>query len=196
MAALTKTKQRRYSEKEYFALEEKAEFRSEFDNGQITAMAGGSLRHAQITANIGRKFGNQVSDNCTALTTDIKVGVESYRKFYYPDVLVICGKPEFFNKRNDTITNPVLIVEVLSDNTEAKDRGEKMLAYRTLETLREYVLVSQSKAIVEQYTKNGDGNWIHKATIGLKGLVKLESIEVEMSLEEIFQRIEFEEETV
>jgi Uma2 family endonuclease len=196
MAALRKTKQKKYSEEEYLALEEKAEFRSEFDMGQIVAMAGGSLRHVQITANLGRKIGNKVSDNCTALTTDIKVWVENYSKFYYPDILVICGKPEFYKKRDDTITNPLLIVEVLSDSTEAKDRGEKMLAYRTLEKLREYVLVSQAKAIVEQYTKDAEGNWIHKATIGLKSIVKLESIEVEMSLEEIYQRIEFEEETV
>jgi Uma2 family endonuclease len=89
-----------------------------------------------------------------------------------------------------------LIVEVLSDSTEARDRGEKLLAYRTLESLREYVLVSQAKAIVEQYTKDVQENWIHKATIGVKSKVRLESIEVELSLEEIYQRIDFEEETV
>lgn len=104
--------------------------------------------------------------------------------------MVICGEPIFYRKRNDTIVNPVLIVEVLSDSTEAKDRGEKMLAYRTLESLREYVLVLQSKAIAEQFTKNADGNWMHRATIGLKSIVKFESIEVEMTLSEIYQRIE------
>lgn len=155
MSALTKKK--KYSVEEYLALEEKAEFRSEFDNGEITARAGGSINHAQIIANLGRNIGNKVSENCRALTTDIKVRVENYRKFYYPDVLIICGKPEFYEKRKDTITNPVLIVEVLSDSTEAKDRGEKMLAYRTLESLQEYVLVSQNRPIVEQYTKTTDG---------------------------------------
>lgn len=83
-----------------------------------------------------------------------------------------------------------MIVEVLSDSTEAGDRGEKMLTYRTLESLREYVLASQNKAIVEQYTKNGEGSWIHNATIGLKSVVKFESVKVELTLDEIYQRVE------
>ena len=82
-----------------------------------------------------------------------------------------------------------MIIEVLSDSTEAKDRGEKMLAYRSLESLEEYVLVSQDKAIVEQYTKTEEGNWLHKATIGLNSLVKFVSIGVELELEEIYQRV-------
>lgn len=191
--ALKAKKDKIYTPEEYLALEEKAEFRSEFDNGLVTAMAGGSLNHAQITANISRNIGNKISKECTALTTDVKVRVENYRKFYYPDVLIICGKAEFYEKRKDTIINPILIVEVLSDSTEAKDRGEKMLAYRTLESLREYVLVSQDKAVVEQYIKNADGTWIHKATIGLKSLVNFESINVELEIEEIYARVEFEE---
>lgn len=190
------TKKQKYTPEEYLALEENAEFRSEYDNGEIVAMSGGSLNHAQITANLGRNIGNKISEKCTALTTDVKVRVEKYQKFYYPDVLIICNKPTFYQKRNDTIINPVLIVEVLSKSTEAKDRGEKMLAYRTLESLQEYILVSQSRPIVEQYTKNADGNWIHKATIGLKSVVKFDSIEVELSLEEIYQRVEFEEENL
>lgn len=188
MTALAKRK--KYTPEEYLALEEKAEYRSEFDDGIITAMAGGTLNHAQITNNLGRHIGNKILDKCAVLTTDVKVRVEDYRKFYYPDVLVICGEPIFYQKRKDTVINPILIVEVLSDSTEAKDRGEKMLAYRTLESLREYVLVSQEKAIVEQYSKSADGNWIHKATIGLKSGVKFESISVELTLGEIYQRVE------
>lgn len=192
MAALTK----RYTPEEYLALEEKAEYRSEYDNGEILAMSGGSFNHARIIGNINRALGVKLDSHCESVTTDVKVQVENYRKFYYPDVLVVCGRPVFYEKRNDTITNPVLIVEVLSDSTEAKDRGEKMLAYRTLDSLQEYILVSQSKPIVEQYTKTADGNWIHKATIGLKSAVRFESVEVELSLEEIYQRVEFEEENL
>jgi len=187
MSALTKKK--KYTPEEYLALEEKAEFRSEYDDGVITARSGGSLSHAQIISNLGRNIGNRISERCTALTNDIKVNVETFQKFYYPDVLVICGEPEFYNKRNDTVINPILIIEVLSKSTEASDRGEKMLAYRSLESLREYVLVSQDKSVVEQYIKNADGNWIHKATIGLNSKVRFESIEVELTLEEIYQRI-------
>lgn len=194
MSALTKKK--KYSVEEYLALEEKADYRSEYDNGEIVAMAGGSLNHARITKNISRLFDEKLNQSCESFTADVKIQVENYRKFYYPDVLIICGKPEFYEKRNDTLTNPVLIVEVLSDSTEAKDRGEKLLPYRTLDSLQEYILVSQIRPIIEQYTKNADGNWIHKATIGLKSAVRFESVEVELSLEEIYQRVEFEEENL
>lgn len=191
--ALKVKKSKFYSPEEYLALEEKAEFRSEFDDGAIVAMAGGSFNHARITNNIDRSIADKLDKSCESMTNDMKVQVENYRKFYYPDVLVICGKPEFYEKRKDTIVNPILIVEVLSDTTEAKDHGEKMLAYRTLESLREYVLVSQDKAVVEQYIKNADGDWIHKATIGLKTIVKFESINVEVEIEELYARVEFEE---
>jgi Uma2 family endonuclease len=187
--SLEAKKEKFYTPEEYLALEDKAEFRSEYDDGVITAMAGGSLNHARITKNVSRLLDEQLSDGCESFTTDVKIQVESYRKFYYPDVFVICGEPIFYQKRTDTIVNPILIVEVLFGSTEAKDGGEKMLAYRTLESLREYVLVSQEKAVVEQYTKNTDGNWIHKATIGLNSGVNFESIEVELTLEEIYQRV-------
>lgn len=188
--ALKAKKQKRYTPEEYLALEEKAEYRSEYDDGEIVAMAGGSLNHARIIGNIDRGFGEKLGKNCESITTEVKIRVESYRKFYYPGVFIFCGEPIFYQKRNDTIVNPTLIVEVLSDSTEAKDRGEKMLAYRTLESLREYVLVSQDKPTVEQYIKIADGNWIHKATIGLKSVIKFESIGIELTLEEIYQRVE------
>lgn len=191
--ALKVKKSKFYSPEEYLALEEKAEFRSEFDDGAIVAMAGGTANHVRITNNIDRSIAGKLDKSCESMTNDMKVQIENYRKFYYPDVLVICGKPEFYEKRKDTIVNPILIFEVLSDTTEAKDRGEKMLAYRTLESLREYVLVSQDKAVVEQYIKNADGDWIHKATIGLKSIVKFESINVEVEIEELYARVEFEE---
>ncbi len=187
--SLKATKQKRYTPEEYLALEEKAEFRSEFEDGVVTAMAGATLDHARITNNIDRAFGGKLKESCESVTSEVQIRVENYRKFYYPDVIVICGEPQYYEKRNDTITNPILIVEVLSDSTEAKDRGEKMLAYRTLESLQEYVLVSQDKAVVEQYTKNANGDWIHKATIGIQSRVYFESIAVELSLEEIYQRV-------
>ena len=144
MSALPEKK--KYTPDEYLALEEKADYRSEFENGAIVAMAGGSLNHARIIRNVDRAFGRKIKKDCESLTTDVKVRVENYRKFYYPDVLVICGEPQFYQQRDDTITNPILIVEVLSDSTEAKDRGEKFAAYQTLESLQEYILVSQDKA--------------------------------------------------
>lgn len=185
-------KRKKYTPEEYLALEEQAEFRSEYENGLIVAMAGGSLNHAQITANLGRNIGNKISERCTTLTTDIKVRVENYQKFYYPDALVICGKPLFYQKRNDTVMNPILIVEVLSKSTEANDRGEKFAAYQSLEFLQEYILVSQDKAKIEQFTRQTDGSWKYQATIGLKSAVNFTSIEVELSLDEVYRRVDFE----
>lgn len=184
-------KHKYYSPYEYLALEEKAEYRSEYNDGEIAAMVGGSLNHARIISDIDREIAGKIEKKCESVTSEVKVWIKSYRKFYYPDVLVFCDEPIFYEERNDTITNPILIVEVLSDSTEAKDRGEKMLAYRTLETLHEYVLVSQSKPIIEQYTKTADGNWIHKATIGLKSEISLESVGITLSLEKIYTRIKF-----
>lgn len=183
-------KQKKYTPEEYLALEDKAEYRSEYDNGEIVTMAGGSINHARIISNVDRLFGSRLKNVCESLTTDVKVRVESYRKFYYPDVLVICGQPEFHQERNDTITNPVLIVEVLSDSAEARDRGEKFAAYQELESLQEYILVSQDKAKVEQFTRQNDGSWKYRTTIGLKSNVKFTSIEIELMLDEIYQRVE------
>lgn len=189
MKALTKTK--KYTPEEYLALEEAAESRSEYENGEIVAMAGGSFNHVQITSNVARFTGNKIAENCASLSSEMKIWVEAIGRFYYPDVLVLCGKPNFYRKRNDTIINPVLIVEVLSDSTEAKDRGEKFFAYQTLESLQEYVLISQNRAAVEQFTRQADGSWKYLATIGLENSVKLESIEIELALQEVYQKVDF-----
>lgn len=194
MAALTKRK--KYTPEEYLALEDEAELRSEYEDGEIVQMAGGSLDHSQITANVARFAGNKIAENCRSIPSEVKIWVEAIGKFYYPDVTIICSEPKFLRKRTDTITNPTLIVEVLSDSTEAKDRGEKFFAYQTLETLKEYVLVSQNKAVVEQFIKQMDGSWKYLATIGLESSVKLESIGVELTLQEIYQKVGFEQENL
>lgn len=187
--ALKIKKEKHLTAAEYLAFEENAEFRNEFDSGTIIAMPGGSFNHARIINNVDRLLAERLNENCQSITNDLKVGIEKQNKFYYPDLLVICGEPKFQRKRDDTIENPVLIIEVLSKSTEARDRGEKMLGYRGLDSLKEYVLISQDKAIVEQYSKDGTGNWIHKATIGIQSKVFLESIEVELTLEEIYKKI-------
>ena len=117
MSVLTKTK--KYTPEEYLALEEAAESRSEYEDGEIVAMAGGSYKHGRITNNVARFTENKMAGDCEALSSEMKVWVEAIGKFYYPDVLVLCGKPNFYPKRTDAITNPILIVEVLSDSTEA-----------------------------------------------------------------------------
>ncbi|HEX9963262.1 MAG TPA: Uma2 family endonuclease, partial [Pyrinomonadaceae bacterium] len=136
-------------------------------------------------------IGNKASETCSALPNEMKVRVKSLDKFYYPDVTVLCDEPQFFERKTDTITNPVLIVEVLSKSTEARDRGEKFFAYQTLESLQEYVLVSQDKVLVEQFIKQVDSSWKYLAMIGLESIVKLESINIELTLNEIYRRVDF-----
>lgn len=183
---------KKYTPEEYLALEEKAEFRSEYDGGEILAMAGSSLNHARIISNISRAFGNKLGEGCESVTTDIKVQIENSKKFYYPDVLIICGKPEFYQNRRDTIENPILIAEVLSGSTEARDRGEKFAAYQELESLQEYILISQDKAKIEQFSRQNDGSWKYQATIGLKSEVRFSSVNVNLTLDEIYQRVELD----
>lgn len=190
------TKKRKHTPEEYLALEEKAEYRSEYDNGKIIAMAGGSLNHIQITFNVAKAVDREIRNKCRTLPTEMKVYINSINKFYYPDVTIICEKAKFYEGRKDTITNPKLLIEVLSDSTEAKDRGEKFFAYQTLDSFQEYVLVSQDKFLVETFTKQLDGSWRYLATIGLDSKVYFESVEAELSLQEIYDLVEFEEENL
>ena len=188
MSALRKTKTD-YSPEEYLTLEEKADFRSEYEDGQIIAMPGNPIDHNRIASNILRFLGNKLHGDCEILLFDLKIWVETHRKFYYPDVIVLCGEPDFYKKRDDTILNPTVIFEVLSKSTEAKDRNEKFNAYLSLESLKEYVLVSQNKAKVEKYARQSNDSWLYQATINLKSAVKIESISVELSFEEIYERV-------
>lgn len=188
---LAESKIKRFTAEEYLAIEAAADFRSEYENGEIVAMAGGSWNHAQIASNATRIIGNKISPDCSAIQSEIKVWVASVNKFYYPDVTVLCGEPIFHEEKDDTIVNPTLIIEVLSDRTEAKDRGEKFFAYQTLESLQEYVLISQHRATVEQFIRQSDGSWRYLATIGLESRVKLESLGIELTLNEIYQSVKF-----
>lgn len=194
MPALTKTK--KYTPEEYLVLEEKAEYRSEYENGEILAMADGSLNNIQITFNAAKSIAARIDGKCRTLPSEMKVYIKAVNKFYYPDVTVFCEKPEFYPERKDTVTNPKLLIEVLSKSTEAKDRGEKFFAYQTLESLQEYVLVSQDKFLVETFTKQTDGSWQYLATIGLESKVYLQSVEAELVMQEIYDLIEFEEENL
>lgn len=192
MTALTERK--KYTPEEYLALEDKAEFRSEYENGAIVAMAGGSFNHVQITSNVTRTLGNQLSGKCSVLPTDMKVWVEKRGKFYYPDITIVCGKPQFHQSRTDTIINPDILVEVLSKSTEAKDRTEKFWSYQLIDSFQEYVLVSQDKAAIEQFVRQADGSWRYLAVIGEESVLRLMMVEAELNLREVYQAVDFETE--
>ncbi|MBA4123215.1 MAG: Uma2 family endonuclease [Acidobacteria bacterium] len=157
-------------------------------------MAGGNIDHQQIVGNISRILGNKLYGKCRIFPIEMKVWIKKRNKFFYPDVTVICEKPNFYKSRRDTIDNPKMIIEVLSKSTASFDRAEKFLSYQTLELLNEYVLISQDKALVEQYIKREDGNWIYKATIGLESTLDFSSVKATLSLQDIYDLVEFEEE--
>ena len=177
---------------EYLAAERLSDYRSEYLDGGVHPMTGASANHSRIVLNIGRELLNQLGDRpCDVFPIDMKVRLPDSRKFFYPDVVVVCGELQYHDVRKDIILNPDLVVEVLSPSTEAFDRGAKFEAYRTIESLKEYVLVSQEKPLVEQYVRNGDGKWTFAAVEGLESSIALPSIECTLSLSAVYKRVEF-----
>jgi Uma2 family endonuclease len=198
--ALKAKNKRYYTPEEYLALEEKAEFRSEYWDGIIVPLnsnspnlSGASINHIQIVINLIETLSPKLKKkNCRTFSNDLKIWITKRNKFFYPDLVITCGKLEYFGKRNDTILNPTLIIEVLSDSTESKDRGEKFLSYQSLESLQEYILISQDKYLVERYFKREDTNWIYQPTIGIESEVNFESVEETLKLSEIYDLVELE----
>jgi Uma2 family endonuclease len=157
------------SPEEYLALERHAEFKSEYFNGVVYAMSGASLNHNKIVANVISELVQQLRGRpCSALPSDIKVRMPDSRKFFYPNVSVVCGEPQFHDERTDVILNPVLIIEVLSENTAAFDRGDKFQAYQQVESLKEYLVISQDKRVVEHYVRQTREVWNYTAAVGLE----------------------------
>lgn len=174
---------------EYLTLERQAEYKSEYIDGLVYAMSGASLLHNTIVANLVSELVSQLRERpCRALPSDMKVRLPDSRKFFYPDVTVVCGEPEFHDERTDVLLNPILVVEVLSEGTAAFDRGEKFQAYQRIETLQEYILISQDKHLIEQYVRQTKGSWTYRATVGLDGSVSLPSIACTLSLKAVYDK--------
>jgi len=153
------TPQRRYSLDDYFAVEVGSSIRHEFLNGEIFAMAGASVAHNDIAANVLSLLRAGLGDSgCRAFGSDLRL-VTPGGLYTYPDVMVICGRPELVPGRPDTVTNPVMLVEVLSPATRDYDRGEKRLASQTIPTLRELLLVEQDAVAVERLARDSAGTW-------------------------------------
>jgi Uma2 family endonuclease len=176
---------------EYLAIEREAEYKSEYIDGVMYAMSGASFRHNVVVANLITELVQQLRGrNCRALPSAIKVRMPDSRKFFYPDVSVVCGEPQFHDRRTDVILNPTLIVEVLSESTAGFDRGEKFQAYQQLVSLHEYLLVSQDKIFIEQYVRQAHEKWTYVATVGLESSLTLPSIECALSLKAVYDKIE------
>jgi Uma2 family endonuclease len=177
------------SPEEYLAVERKAEYKSEYLDGVMYAMAGGSERHNLIAANIIIAIGVQLRDRpCRVYPSDLKVRVPNSKRFFYPDISVVCGETKFADDERDVILNPVLIVEVLSESTAAFDRGKKFLSYQQIDSLQEYLLVSQDEVIVERYIKQNNDTWLYTKAVGLGETITLPSIECEVALRDIYDK--------
>jgi Uma2 family endonuclease len=177
---------------EYLYWERKAETRHEYLDGVVVAMAGASREHTLIVGNIGRQLGNQLEERpCETYQTDMRVRVLECNRYYYPDIAVVCGEPQFEDAELDTLLNPTVIVEVLSDSTQRKDRGEKSDCYRTLESLQVYVLVSQHEPRIECFIRHSDNTWRYEATAGIDSVLTLEAIGCTLRLADVFARITF-----
>jgi len=182
-----------YSPEEYLELERRAETRHEFVDGIIYAMAGESLSHSRICINLAGEVRAQLKGkNCEALSPNMKVRAESKGMYAYPDLTIVCGKPLFHDRQRDVLLNPKVIIEVLSPSTEIYDRTTKFQKYRLgSPTLTDYILVSQDKAFVEHFSKQTDGNWIYRSYGEIEDFLRIETIEIELSLREIYDRVEF-----
>ena len=185
--------QRYYTKEEYLVLEEQEIYKSEYVDGEIFAMAGGSIQHSMICFNVIRRIGDMIAPkDCVGLESNVKVEIQRGRQYFYPDLMVICGKIDFAEKRTDTITNPMLIVEVLSPATEAFDRNKKFTAYRTLPALREYVLVYQDEPQIEAFYKQDEKTWRYTVARGLDESIRLLSLECDLALRDVYQKITWE----
>lgn len=180
----------RVTPQEYLALERKAEYKSEFYQGEIFAMAGASSAHNIISSNLNRILGTQLLHrDCIVYGGDMRVKVNPLGKYTYPDIMVACGNKIFDDAEEDTLVNPVLIIEILSHSTERYDRGAKFDHYQFIKTLAEYVLVSQDSRRVERYVRQANGDWTYRAFKENEDVIKLESLGCELVLHEIYLKV-------
>ena len=176
---------------EYLAAEREAATRSEYFNGQVYAMAGASREHNQITFNIAGGLHAQLRGHpCVAYVNDMRLKVNETGLYAYPDVMALCGEPHFEDSAADTLTNPSVIIEVLSESTERYDRGDKFAHYRRLASLRDYVLVSQRRPRLEHYTRRGE-DWVLREIDGLDAVLRLPDIGCELPLADIYDKLTF-----
>lgn len=175
---------------EYLAMEEVAEYKSEYYNGEIFAMSGGTTDHSLIAVNWIIALGTRLAPTpCRVFNSDMRLYVERSGLYTYPDGMVICGKIELVKGRNDTVTNPLLIVEVLSESTRDYDRGAKFNFYKQIPTLREYVVVESERPHIECYRRTADDQWLVEMVEDLDAMVRLESIACDIPLRQVYSKV-------
>lgn len=183
-----------YTPEEYLELEEKALYKSEYRNGEIIPMTGGTTNHNQIALNFASSLLYAIrGKKYRVFIGDVRLWIPEYREYTYPDVIVTDGKPLYAGKNNTTVTNPLLIVEVLSKSTKNYDQGEKFTFYRSIPQFKEYVLVEQNQYQVMHYSKTNEGEWIFREYKSENDIVKLQHLDFEISLVDIYQDVNFDD---
>lgn len=187
------TERRYYTLEEYLELEEAADYKSEYIDGQIIPMAGGSTNHNRIAGNfyaaLNFAFRQQ---NYEVFMGDVRLWIPKKRIYTYPDVMIVAGEPEYFNNRTDTIVNPQIIVEVLSASTKGYDRKDKFTAYRTIESLQEYLLIDQTRINLEHFSKTAKKRWTFSEYDEEDEAIALTSVTFEISLQDLYNKVKFE----
>lgn len=187
--------ERYYTQDEYLALEEIAKFKSEYINGEIIPMAGGTTNHNRLALNLstGLNFAFRQQDY-EVFMGDVRLWIPDKNIYTYPDVMIIAGKPEYYNNRTDTVTNPIVIAEILSKSTQSRDRQAKFEDYKTIASFQEYILIDQTKINVMQYVKTGRKRWEIREYDIEDEMIALHSVLFQISLEDLYNKVDFEAE--
>ena len=175
----------------YLEIERAEEERHEFVDGEMVAMSGGSPRHSIIGANISARIkAEKRGSGCVTFGPDLKVCVDQKRMIAYPDITVVCGKPDFLDAKRDVVKNPILLVEVLSPSTKSYDRGKKATHYRLLPSLQEFLLVEQEPVFIEHHRRMADGTWQVIICREADALIRLDWIRVDLPVAMIYEDLE------
>lgn len=188
------TQKRYYTPEEYLELEEKAEFRSEYRDGEIVPMTGGTTNHNKIAGNFYAylKFALR-GKNFDVYISDVRLWIPRYRQYTYPDVMLIQGQPVYTGTNTTTVMNPCLIAEVLSKSTQNYDQGNKFLYYRSIPEFKEYILIDQYQYHVMHYVKTTDGKWIFDEIEDESTVLSLSTVDFQMKLSDLYEQVNFAE---
>jgi Uma2 family endonuclease len=190
---LSTTETKYYTPEEYLDLEETSEDKNEYRQGEIIPMVGATTNHNQIAGNFYRRFPLTINnqDYYTYMET-VRLWLSDYSIYTYPDVMVIKGQPLYQGNSQSNVINPLIIVEVLSNSTQAYDRGDKFKFYRSLPTFQEYILIEQSSYSVERYYKQKDDQWLIDFVTGENAVLQLVSVDWQISFQDLYQRVNFD----
>jgi Uma2 family endonuclease len=175
---------------EYLAIDERSKYRQEYFDGEVYQMAGAKFTHNLISSNILRRLGDEFEDkNCDVVSSDLRVKVDETH-YFYPDIVVVCN-PQFTTDIFDTLENPTVVVEITSKSTASRDHDEKRLAYLQLESLNDYLIVSQKEIRIEHYSRKTKDEWSYKFYESNDQIISLKSLEVTITVGQIYRKIEF-----